>query len=251
MDVLGASMPANDIIWWENVGGSGTNWTEHTVDGDFMSVTSVYSADVNGDGYMDVLGAASYPDDDIAWWENVDGSGKNWTEHTVDGNFGDANSVYSADVNGDGYMDVLGAAWGPDDISWWDLTAYLPDGSLESSILDTECSPQWTSIDWNSSEPAGTDLYFQYRTGDDTTSMGAWSDPIFEPCYLSGLLDSLFQYRVTLESNDPEFTPMLHDVTLNWDPMGIEGGEDPAILALLPFSPNPSSLPAVRLPGIS
>jgi hypothetical protein len=49
-----------------------------------------------------------------------------------------------------------------------------------------------------------------------------------------------------LESDDPEFTPTLHDVTLNWDPTGIEGGEDPAILALLPFSPNPSALPAVR-----
>jgi len=143
-------------------------------------------------------------------------------------------------------MDILGAAYGADDITWWDLTEYPSDGWLESSILDTQCSPQWASIDWNSSEPAGTDLYFQYRTGDDIASMGSWSDPVLEPCILSGLLDSLFQYRVTLESDDPEFTPTLHDVTLNWDPMGIESGEDPAILALLPFSPNPSSLPAVR-----
>ncbi|MCD4707897.1 MAG: hypothetical protein K8S62_09175 [Candidatus Sabulitectum sp.] len=44
---------------------------EHTVDGDFNYATSVYSTDVNGDGYMDILGAAD--DDDITWWENVDG----------------------------------------------------------------------------------------------------------------------------------------------------------------------------------
>jgi hypothetical protein len=251
MDVLGAAHNADDITWWENMDGSGTNWMEHTVDGDFDFAISVYSADINGDGYMDVLGAAMHADD-ITWWENVDGSGTSWTEHTVDGDFDGARSVHSADVNGDGYMDVLGAAFTPiinryaGDITWWDLTEYLPDGSLESSILDTQCSPQWASIDWNSSEPAGTDLYFQYRTGDDIASMGSWSDPVLEPCYLSGLLDSLFQYRVTLESDNPEFTPTLHDVTLNWDPTGIEGGEDPVILALLPSSPNPSSLPAVR-----
>jgi len=79
---------------------------EHLVDGEFYYAHSVYSADVNGDGYMDVLGAANV-DDDITWWENMDGSGIFWTEHTVDGDFDGATSVYSADVNGDGYMDVL------------------------------------------------------------------------------------------------------------------------------------------------
>jgi hypothetical protein len=59
---------------------------EHTVDGTFDAAYSVYSADVNGDGYMDVLGAA-YNADDITWWENLGGSGTSWTEHTVDGDF--------------------------------------------------------------------------------------------------------------------------------------------------------------------
>ena len=245
MDVLGAACWADEITWWENMDGSGTSWTEHTIDGDFDGAKSVYSADVNGDGYMDVLGAAA-DYDDITWWENVDGSGTSWTEHTVDGDFDGATSVYTADVNGDGYMDVLGAAFIANDITWWDLNAYLPDGSLESSILDTECSPQWASIDWSSSEPAGTDLYFQYRTSDDPGNMGSWSDTIPEPCYLSGLLDRYFQYRVSLETDDPGSTPTLNDVTLNWDPFGIEGDPQVTEYSLLGAVPNPSSLPAVR-----
>ncbi len=245
IDVLGAASYADDITWWENLDGSGSSWTEHTVDGDFDGALSVHSADVNGDGYIDVLGVAAFADD-ITWWENVDGSGTSWTEHTVDGDFKGACSVYSADINGDGYIDVLGAAVRTDDIIWWDLNAYLPDGSLESSILDTECYPQWASIDWSSSEPAGTDLYFQYRTSDDPGSMGSWSDTIPEPCNLSGLLDRYFQYRVSLETDDPGSTPTLNDVTLNWDPLGIEG--DPQVIeySLLGIIPNPSSLPAVR-----
>jgi len=125
MDVLGASHGDDDITWWENVGGSGTSWTEHTVDGSFNGATAVYSADINGDGYMDVLGAAVHADD-ITWWENMDGSGTSWTEHTVDGDFNGALSVYSADVNGDGYMDVLGAAYTADDITWWENSDTSP-----------------------------------------------------------------------------------------------------------------------------
>ncbi len=244
MDVLGAARYAHDITWWENVGGSGTSWIEHTVDGVFYGARSVHSADVNGDGYMDVLGAAWI--DEFTWWENVGGSGTSWTEHIVDKDFWGANSVFSADINGDGYMDILGANASASNITWWDLSAYPPDGSLESSILDTGCSPLWASMDWSGSEPSGTNLYFQYRTSDDPGSMGAWSNPIFEPCFLSGLVDRYFQYRAVLETSDPSTTPALNDITFSWDPMGIEGGENPTVLALLPFSPNPSSSPAVR-----
>jgi len=137
MDVLGAATGAGDITWWENDDGSGTSWTEHTIDGGFGSATSVYAMDVNGDGWMDVLGTSAGVDD-ITWWENIDGSGISWTEHIVDGDFDSANSVYSADVNGDGYMDVLGAAFLADDITWWEnidgsgtsWTEHIVDGTF-------------------------------------------------------------------------------------------------------------------------
>ena len=95
------------------------NWTEHTVDGAFHSAFSVYVADIDGDGDMDVLGAAHYANV-IAWWENTAGDGTAWTEHIVDGTFDGARSVYAADVDGDGDMDVLGAAYLADDITWWE-----------------------------------------------------------------------------------------------------------------------------------
>ena len=120
MDVLGAAYLDDDITCWENDDGSGTSWTEHTIDGSFDRATSVYAQDVDGDGYMDVLGTASGDDDEITWWENVDGSGTSWTEHTLDGSFHGARSVYAEDVDGDGDMDVLGAAYLDDCITWWE-----------------------------------------------------------------------------------------------------------------------------------
>ncbi len=122
MDVLGTAYGDDAIAWWENTNGDGTTWTEHTVDGAFGGAVAVYTADVDGDGDMDVLGAAYY-DASIAWWENTAGNGTSWTEHTVDGAFDEAYSVYAADVDGDGDMDVLGAAIDDDAIAWWENTA--------------------------------------------------------------------------------------------------------------------------------
>ena len=239
MDVLAAVVQEDNIIWWENDNGSGTSWIKHVVDTEFAYAKSIYAEDLDGDGDMDIMGTSSYLDA-VAWWENTDGTGTYWFRHIINEDFNGASSVYSEDINGDGDMDVLGGAPWAYDITWWDITGYSSDGSLESSILDTECSPEWAGIDWNCSEPAGVDLYFQYRTSDDPGSMGNWSDPIHEPCFLDGLLDRYFQYRVSMETNDPNSSPLLYDFTLNWDPLGIEG--DPYISGyeFQGASPNPA-----------
>ncbi len=118
VDVLGAAANDSDITWWENTAGDGTVWTEHLVDGAFDGACSVHAADVDGDGDLDVLGAAN-SDGDITWWENSVGDGTVWTEHIVDGALDGPRSVYAADVDGDGDMDVLAALDGADAIIWW------------------------------------------------------------------------------------------------------------------------------------
>jgi len=222
-----------------------------TIDEDFTGARSVYSEDIDGDGDMDVLGAAYYGDD-ITWWENIDGSGTSWTEHIVDGNFNGAWSAYSEDIDGDGNMDVLGAAENADNITWWDITGYLPEGSLESSILNTQEDPEWNYLEWNSQTPSGTSVSFQVKASDDYTAMGSCSDTLTSPCSLDGILtdgDTYVQYRAILQTSNPDFTPTLNDVTINWDTLvSIEDTAEPipSGIVLLPISSNPSSVPVMR-----
>jgi hypothetical protein len=82
---------------------------------------SVFAADVDGDGDMDLLSASSY-DDTIAWYEN-DGN-QNFTQHSISTTAVGAQSVFAADVDGDGDMDLLSASAGDDKIAW-----YNNDGS--------------------------------------------------------------------------------------------------------------------------
>ena len=250
MDVLGAVFLMNAIYWWENEDGSGTSWTKHVIGEEAMGAYCVYARDLDGDGDTDVLGAASYGDE-VTWWENADGSGGSWIEHLVEGCFDGVYSVYAEDLDGDGRMDVLGAAAWDDDIKWWNLAEHRPEGRFESSLLDTETSPCWTTIGWASAQPPGTDIGFQVRSSDNPgiSQMGPWSDLLTQPCSLEGILtngERYVQYRAILQTSVPDAAPALLDVTINWELEAIDHSTEAVSpsAVLYPVAPNPTRCPA-------
>ncbi len=93
------------------------DWTDHIIADNFLGAKNVSPADVDGDGDMDIFGAA-YTADKIVWWENVDGSAGSWIEHTVTENFDMATYVEAADFDEDGDMDVVCASGYNAGVSW-------------------------------------------------------------------------------------------------------------------------------------
>ena len=79
--------------------------------------TSVYAADLDGDGDLDVL-SASDVDDKIAWYAN-DGSGQFGPQQVITTAVDYATCVYAADLDADGDLDVLSASSGDDKIAWY------------------------------------------------------------------------------------------------------------------------------------
>ncbi|MDC0176265.1 FG-GAP-like repeat-containing protein, partial [Planctomycetaceae bacterium] len=110
---------------------------EHVITTNANRAQSVFAADVDADGDMDVLSASS-ADDKIAWYEN-NGNG-NFTTHVITTNADAAQSVFAADVDADGDMDVLSASEGHAKIAWYDN-----DGSQNFTERVISASAVWAN----------------------------------------------------------------------------------------------------------
>ena len=76
---------------------------------------SVYAADMDGDGDMDIISSLSN-NNTIAWYENNGASDPTWTAQDIATSADAANSVYAADMDGEGDMDILSASYSDDTI---------------------------------------------------------------------------------------------------------------------------------------
>jgi len=123
IDVLSASefTFGNQIAWYENNGISPPSWTEHSISTLTQGARSVFAADLDRDGDMDVL-SASFDDDTIAWYENNGASPPAWTRGVISTLADGARSVFAADIDQDGDLDVLSASEvnGNNKVAWYE-----------------------------------------------------------------------------------------------------------------------------------
>ncbi len=122
IDLVGTSVETGEVSWWERIDEAATEWNRHSIDSLFTGASSVWAADIEGDGDIDVLGASKtqFEAFDITLWMNGDGLGQSWSALVIDGGFDGARSVCTGDVDGDGDLDILGAAAYSDEIAWWE-----------------------------------------------------------------------------------------------------------------------------------
>lgn len=123
MDVLSASHDDDMIAWYENLDGAGSFSEQKVITTSADYAWDVYAADLNGDGFIDVLSASS-ADRKIAWYQN-NGNGTFGEQVVISTTVHAASSVYAVDLDGDGDIDVIsgaGASGGVADVSWFENT---------------------------------------------------------------------------------------------------------------------------------
>lgn len=228
------------VYWLENMDGSGEIWKQHMINDDFVGASAIRAVDLTGDGYLDVLASSGYAWGDfrVAFWENVDGTGTQWLEHSLDSGY-DCQDVQAADINNDGAIDVISN--NGNGAVYWISFENEDSGCLTSSILDIGHYPEWQSVDWVGIEPAGTDMYFTVRSSNDPDNLGTWSDYIYEPGSLAGYIGDThryIQYAVLMEMDCPIGTPVLDEISFQFAFLGIEE-EEQNEMVLLPVTPSP------------
>jgi hypothetical protein len=98
---------------------------------------------------------------------------------------------------------------------------YAARGTVTSEVLDAKIISRWGALRWRADAPAGTKVTVAVRTGNVAEPDDTWSDWSGEQtdaqqAVIAAPAARFLQYRVTLTSDDPAVTPVLHDVTLRY-----------------------------------
>ncbi|MDA8948874.1 FG-GAP-like repeat-containing protein, partial [Flavobacteriaceae bacterium] len=151
MDIISASTDDDRIAWYENNNGDGSSWTAVDIATSADGARSVFAADMDGDGDMDIVSASQY-DDTIAWYENDGNLNPSWTAANIATSADGARSVFAADMDGDGDMDIVSASIFDNTIAWYENN--VGDGS------------SWTAADIATSADYAMSVYVADMDGD-------------------------------------------------------------------------------------
>ncbi len=165
LDVLAASFFDGAIAWYENLGGNSFSESRNVITTDAAGARTVATADLDGDGDLDVL-SASRSDNKVAWYENL-GNGNFGSQSLISSTADGAFSVITADVDLDGDLDVLAASRDDDTIAWYEN---LGNGSFSSANLITTTADEAFSITSADVDGDGDADVIAASFGDDTVA---------------------------------------------------------------------------------
>ena len=109
IDIVSASSGDDKISWYKNDGSANPTFDEKVVSTNADGARSVFAADVDNDGDVDLI-SASFLDNKIALYKNNGGVNPIFMEEVISTNADGANSIFAADVDNDGDMDLISAS---------------------------------------------------------------------------------------------------------------------------------------------
>lgn len=128
--------------------------------------------------------------------------------------------LYRYDISADSWIQLSAPAvpkWGG---ALAYIEIYKSNGTIASQVLDTGSSGiEWSSLEWNESLEAGTNITFEVRASDASfakdDSLPQWFS-VGEISPVNSVLPSgrYMQWRATLTTTELSKTPVLHDVSV-------------------------------------
>lgn len=125
-----------------------------------------------------------------------------------------------------GYMRALAAnqrlGTEPLRIEWMRMSPYAREGRFTSRVLDAGTPSAWGPLTWDAAVPERTSVAVEVRTGDAARPGGEWSPwrPVARSGDPVGATARSLQYRATLATGDPSWTPALRQVRVAYSPAG-------------------------------
>jgi hypothetical protein len=213
LDIAASSFDGK-LRWWRNLGGDPIEWQAQDICTVCLGGHYVKLADISGDGSLDAVNtpwmmASAY------WHSNDGGDPLQWSSHRLESSFPTPMTAFPGDMDGDGDLDIVASSADLAELAWWEVTGFVAEGQLESSVLDLGQGGDRAVIDWQAVVPDGTELSFRVRTADRAEQLGDWSSEITEPGELPMVFHRFVQYRVEMRSSDPAVSPIVTGITID------------------------------------
>ncbi|EDM43177.1 hypothetical protein SCB49_11899 [unidentified eubacterium SCB49] len=94
------------------------DFATHVISENSKNANTVFATDIDGDGDLDVISSTG-SNDTLAWYENIDGKGFFSNQIVITTNADNPYSIFSADIDNNGTMDVLSASGQDNKIAWY------------------------------------------------------------------------------------------------------------------------------------
>jgi hypothetical protein len=178
LDVLSTSEDDDEIAWYQNTDGAGSFGAQQVISTAADLAFTVFAADLDADGDLDAL-SASVNDDKIAWYENTDGAGSFGAQQVISTAADGAWSVFAADVDGDGDLDVGAGSFGAQQVistaadGAWSVFAADVDGDGDLDVLSA--SPGDDKVAWYENQTLHRSAVFPEQSVISTVAAGARS----------------------------------------------------------------------------
>ena len=115
-DLLSSFSGSGSKIGWYKNEGQGNFGDQQIITLEGSSIKSVYAADLDGDGDLDVLSTQNNGHQNVAWYKN-DGQGNFGDRIIITTDINGGQDVFVADLDGDGDLDVISASHNK--IAWY------------------------------------------------------------------------------------------------------------------------------------
>jgi hypothetical protein len=108
----------------------------------------------------------------------------------------------------------------PLQVEWIRTSPYAASGTFTSRVFDAGATVGWETAAWEADVPEATSVDIHVRTGDTAAPGCGWSRwrRLRQPDAAVGATSRYLQYRATLATTDPAWTPVLRRVRVRYAP---------------------------------
>jgi len=180
LDLAAVGRNADEVVWFANDGSPEDGaWAEHTIDLLASDPGLIMVADLDRDGDADLVVASDLNDNAVVWYANdgtpADGG---WTKTAIDGLVSPIEGLQTADLDGDGDLDVVAA--GSFGVQWYEnsdptiaeWTLRPLDAAVTATDVDVVDLDRDGDLDVLATRLDGSLLFFE---NDGTPAFGPWT----------------------------------------------------------------------------